>query len=216
MLKVLKRTSLLLLFVVVLFSCSEKKMPALPILGERDLEYSVVDGREVADTIYQKVPSFKYLIQDSVMITSESMKDKVWVADFFFSHCPTICPTMTAQMKRLNFEMQDLAEDVQFMSFSIDPDRDTPKRLREYRDIYDIEGVSNWNFFTGDEERTHVLAKSFFNGAERDDLADGGFGHTDYFAIVDTEGYVRGIYQGTNTEQVDLLQVHLRSLLNIK
>ena len=101
------------------------------------------------------------------------------------------------------------------MSFSIDPDRDTPSRLVEYRNIYDIE-VNNWHFFTGDEDATHQLAKSFFNGAERNAQADGGFGHTDYFAIVDYEGYVRGIYQGTNPEKVDLLQSDLRKLLAIE
>ena len=141
-------------------------MPALPILGERDvMNTQSVNGREVADTIYQKVPSaFHYLNQDSVMITSESMKDKVWVADFFFSHCPTICPTMTAQMKRLNFEMQDLAEDVQFMSFSIDPDRDTPKRLREYRDIYDIEGFLIGTFLPVMKKELTYWLRAFLMG----------------------------------------------------
>jgi protein SCO1 len=213
--KILKRSSILVFIGFLLFSCTEEKGRALPILGERDVEYSMVDGKEVADTIYHRVPEFKYLNQDSIMITSESMKGKVWVADFFFSYCPTICPPMTAQMTRLNMETQDLKDHVQFLSFSIDPDRDTPTRLREYRKLYDIE-TSNWYFFTGDEEATHLLAKSFFNGAERDEDADGGFGHTDYFAIVDTEGFVRGIYQGTNPEQVDLLQTDLRNLLEIE
>jgi protein SCO1/2 len=215
MLRILRISSLLVLVSIVLTACKDENVRALPILGERDVEYSMVDGVEVSDTIYHKVPSFKYLNQDSIMITSESMKGKVWVADFFFSHCPTICPPMTSQMKRLNLETQDLSEHVQFLSFSIDPERDTPVRLREYREIYDIQ-VSNWHFFTGDEDATHLLAKSFFNGAERDAEADGGFGHTDYFAIVDTEGYVRGIYQGTNPEQVDLLQLDLRKLMDIE
>ncbi|MDG1146768.1 MAG: SCO family protein [Crocinitomicaceae bacterium] len=215
MLKTLKRSNLLIFIGFVLFSCSENKGRVLPILGERDVMYSMVNGKEVSDTIYHKVPAFHYLNQDSVMITSESMKGKVWIADFFFSHCPTICPPMTSEMKRLNLETQDLAEYIQFLSFSIDPERDTPTRLRAYRSIYDI-AVSNWHFFTGDEAETHLLAKSFFNGAERDAEAEGGFGHTDYFAIVDKEGYVRGIYQGTNKEQVDLLQADLRKLLTIE
>ncbi len=215
MLKRVVKSSLVVSLSVLFVSCEEKVDRVLPILGERDVEYSIVDGEEVADTIYHKVPSFEYLNQDSMMITSESMIGKVWVADFFFSHCPTICPPMTSQMKRLNLETQDLSDHVQFMSFSIDPDRDTPSRLIEYRKMYDI-NVKNWHFFTGDEDATHLLAKSFFNGAERDAEADGGFGHTDYFAIVDHEGYVRGIYQGTNPDQVDLLQVDLRKLLEIE
>ena len=119
---------------------------------------------------------------------------------------------MTSQMKRLNDETQDLAFKVQFLSFSIDPERDTPTKLRDYIKLFEVKG-KNWHFFTGEEEATHLLAKEFFNGAERDAEADGGFGHTDYFALVDTKGHVRGIYRGTDPVQVDSLQSDLRKLL---
>ena len=119
---------------------------------------------------------------------------------------------MTSNMKRLNTKTKDLKDQVQFLSFSIDPDRDTPTRLREYIKLYGIE-ADNWHFFTGEEEETHLLAKDFFNGAERDEEIDGGFGHTSYFAIVDTDGYVRWIYDWTDTKQVDLLEQDLRKLL---
>lgn len=204
----------LVLITIGLSACTskEEQKDLLPILGERDVEYKMVDGKEVADTIYHVVPEFEYINQDSVWVESSQLKNKVWVADFFFTHCPTICPPMTSQMKRLNDETQDLASKVQFLSFSIDPKRDTPTRLREYIKLFEIKG-KNWHFFTGDEEETHLLAKEFFNGAERDEEADGGFGHTDYFALVDTKGHVRGIYQGTNPAQVDSLQKDLRKLL---
>ncbi len=204
--------TLVLLLSISACMSSNVQQRVLPILGERDVEYKVVNGKEVADTIYHKVPEFSYLNQDSIMINSEDLKGKIWVADFFFSHCPTICPPMTSQMKRLSIETKDLSDQVQFLSFSIDPKRDTPTRLREYIKMYEIT-APNWHFFTGDEDETHLLAKEFFNGAERNDGADGGFGHTDYFAIVDTDGHVRGIYQGTNPDQVDLLQKDLRKLL---
>lgn len=216
--KLLRRTNLLINSVafLILFSCGSEEgsltTRVLPILGERDVEYLMKNGEEVADTIYHRVPSFSYLNQDSVMISSEDLKSKVWVADFFFSHCPSICPPMTANMKRLSLKTQDLKEKVEFLSFSIDPERDTPTRLREYKKQYGIE-VKNWQFFTGNEEETHLLAKEFFNGAERDEEAEGGFGHTSYFAIVDTEGLVRGIYDGTNSEEVDRLEKDLRKLL---
>lgn len=205
----------ILLVGLVLFSCNEKEDTpdrVLPILGERDVEYVTKDGQQIADTIYHTVPEFAYINQDSIWIDSKDLKEKVWVADFFFTHCPSICPPMTANMKRLNTKTKDLKDHVQFLSFSIDPDRDTPTRLREYIKTYGIE-AENWLFFTGNEEETHLLAKDFFNGAERDEDIDGGFGHTSYFAIVDTDGYVRGIYDGTDTEQVDLLEKDLRKLL---
>ncbi|MDX2362539.1 MAG: SCO family protein [Crocinitomicaceae bacterium] len=200
-------------FIIGCTSEEEVQELVLPIWGERDVEYSMVDGVEVADTIYHQIPEFKYLNHDSIMVSSEEMKGKVWIVDFFFSHCPTICPPMTAQMKRLSDETQDLNEHLQFMSFSIDPDNDTPSHMRGYMEVYKIE-VDNWQFFTGNEEATHLLAKEFFSGAQRDEFADGGFGHTPNFAIVDHNGHVRGVYNGIDPAQVDSLQSDLRKLLN--
>jgi protein SCO1/2 len=199
---------------VLLTACDEtpENSRVLPIVGDRDVVYKTVDGEEVADTIYHHVPEFEYFNQDSVMIKSEDLKGKIWITDFFFTRCPSICPPMTSNMKRLNEDTKDLDEHVQFLSFSIDPDRDTPTTLRNYISSYSIND-DNWYFFTGDEEETHLLAKEFFNGAERNDEIAGGFGHTSYFAIVDTEGLVRGIYDGTNTDQVDQLEKDLRKLL---
>jgi len=204
--------SLFIVLVISACTSTEEQIIPLPILGERDVDYKMVNGKEVADTLYHEVPDFEYINQDSAWVKSSQLKNKVWVADFFFTHCPTICPPMTSQMKRLNEETMDLASKVQYLSFSIDPKRDTPMRLREYIGIHEIK-AKNWHFMTGDEEATHLLAKEFFNGAERDEEADGGFGHTDYFALVDTKGHVRGIYRGTDPAQVDSLQKDLRKLL---
>ena len=216
------RNSLIVLLVgsFVFSSCTEPEEidvaegdgRVLPIAGERDVEYRMVDGVEVADTIYHHVPSFEYLNQDSIMVSSEDFKDKIWVADFFFTHCPTICPPMTSQMHRLSKMTSDLSDFVQFLSFSIDPKKDTPTRLREYINSYEIK-ATNWTFMTGDEDATHLLAKEFFNGAERNDEIEGGFGHTPYFALVDKEGLVRGVYIGTDVDDVARLAKDLRKLL---
>lgn len=200
----------------ILVSCGEEEKTTervLPIWGERDVVYKTVDGEEVADTIYHHVPEFSYLNQDSVMTESKSFNDQILIVDFFFTHCPTICPPMTSQMKRLNENTQDLSDLVVFLSFSIDPERDTPSRLREYRTSYGIDQVGNWEMFTGDEEATHLLAKEFFSGAERNEEIEGGFGHTTHFALVDREGLVRGVYDGTSVDDVDQLEKDLRKLL---
>jgi protein SCO1 len=206
--------SLILLTSVVFFSCTGDvtKVRVLPIVGERDVEYKMVDGVEVADTIYHHVPSFRYLNQDSVFINSKDLKGKIWIADFFFSNCPSICPPMTTNMKRLSIQTKDLSKSIQFLSFSIDPKRDHPTRLREYIKLNGIE-ATNWYFFTGDQEATHMLAKEFFNGAEQNNDVPGGFGHTPYFALVDTEGLVRGVYDGTDSDAVDRLAKDVRKLL---
>lgn len=184
----------------------------LPIVGNTDIEYRMVDGKEVADTIYHVVPDFRYINQDSVWISSSDLKEKIWVTDFFFTHCPTICPPMTTNMKRLNIMTDDLSDHVRFLSFSIDPYRDSPARLREYIKEHGIK-AENWYFFTGDEEATHDLAREFFNGAEKNDTIPGGFGHTPYFSLIDTKGHIRGIYDGTDSDAIDSLAKDIRLLL---
>jgi protein SCO1 len=205
--------SFLTLILFIIFSCSEKEIKKLPYIGNFDVEYKTVDGKEVADTIYPKIPSFSYLNQDSILINSESMKGKVWIADFFFTSCPTICPKMTSQMKRLSVLTKDLEEYVQFISFSINPKYDSPSILKKYIKTYGITS-KNWYFFTGDEEKTHELGVNYFNVfANKDIESEGGYAHSPAFVLVDTEGYVRGVYVGTETEQVDLLHKDLRKLL---
>lgn len=209
------RSFLLVIFISSIFSActSDKKVRVLPIVGNYDVEYDTIDGVEVADTIYPKVPAFSYLNQDSVKITSKAMKGKVWIADFFFTSCPTICPNMTSQMKRLSVLTKDLEKHIQFISFSINPTYDTPARLRAYRKHYGIT-AKNWQFFTGDEEATHELGVNYFQVfANKDIESEGGYAHSPAFVLVDKEGYVRGVYIGTDTKQVDLLHKDVRKLL---
>ena len=83
------------ILLITLISCnhSEKKLRVLPFVGNYDIVYSMVNGKEVADTVYPKMIDFSYLNQDSILIHSSEMKGKIWIADFFFTSCPTICPT---------------------------------------------------------------------------------------------------------------------------
>ena len=205
--------SISLLF--VFFSCknSDKKVRVLPIVGNFDIVYSMVDGKEVADTVFPKMVDFSYLNQDSILIKSTDMKGKIWVADFMFTSCPTICPKMTEQMKRLSGMTKDLKNEIQFMSFSINPKHDTPSQLRKYIKAHKIIS-SNWYFFTGNEAKTHDLGINNFQiFAGQDASAAGGYAHTAAFALVDKEGYVRGVYMGTDPKEVNKLEKDLRKLL---
>ena len=205
---------LLILISSLIISCTtDKKVRVLPIVGNFDVEYDTIDGKEVADTIYPKIPAFSYINQDSIKITSKSMQGKVWIADFFFTSCPSICPKMTSQMKRLSILTKDLEKHIQFISFSINPTYDTPTRLRAYRKHYGIK-AKNWQFFTGDEEATHKLGVNYFQVfANKDIESAGGYAHSPAFVLVDKEGYVRGVYIGTDNKQVDLLHKDVRKLL---
>lgn len=213
----IKNLLLLVVSFTVLISCTEKKpetIRVLPIIGDYDIEYHKVDGKEVADTIFPKVPEFNYLNQDSVMISSKDLKNKIWIADFMFTSCPTICPTMTNNMKYLSEQTKDLQDKIQFLSFSIDPDRDKPSVFRKYIQERELQTL-NWSFFTGDEEETSELAHDFFHvGVQRsDNEEDDGFEHTDTFVLVDQDGHVRGLYQGTKLEEIKRLEKDLRKLI---
>jgi len=213
--KIYDRLICLSVIALIMCGCGQRQKESqqtLPILGEVDIEYQTINDKERIDTIYHKIPSFSYINQDSVRIESSSLKNRVLVADFFFTHCPTICPPMTSNMKRLSVMTEDLADHIYFLSFSIDPYRDTPTRLKEYIKEHGIK-AKNWHFFMGNEEETHELAKDFFNGAEKNDTIPGGFGHTPYFSLVDTKGHIRGIYDGTDSQAIETLEKELRLLL---
>jgi protein SCO1/2 len=199
----------------VIFSCqsTDKKKKVLPFIGNFDVEYKLVDGKEVTDTLYPTVPFFYFRNQDSLLKKSTDYKGKVWIADFFFTSCPTICPKMTKNLRFLNNNLKDLASDIQFMSFSINPDFDTPSQLKRYKEHYQINS-KNWDFLTGNEDETHRLGiENFQIFAGRDDEAEGGFAHSGAFTLVDKEGFVRGVYLGTDIKQVKQLEQDVRLLL---
>jgi protein SCO1/2 len=209
------KTIYFLLGVLILFSCKSKPttQKVLPYVGNFDIEYRMVDGVEVADTVYPKIIDFAYLNQDSIMIKSSSMKGKIWIAEFFFTSCPTICPTMTKQMIRLNNDTKDIENYLQFMSFSINPKNDTPSELRKYI-VKNKITAKNWQFFTGNEAATHDLGINYFQiFAGQDAESEGGYAHSGAFTLVDREGYVRGVYLGTDPNEVNRLETDLRKLL---
>jgi len=198
--------------VLLIGACKEDYTP-LSFVGNYDLDYKTVNGKEVVDTIYPKMVDFAYLNQDSMLVTSNDMKGKIWVSDFFFSSCPSICPTMTTQMKRLNNELSDLVEEIQFMSFSINPKMDNPTRLSAYIKKHEI-AAKNWYFFTGDEEKTHKLGiENFQIFAGKDAESAGGYAHSPAFTLVDRNGYIRGIYIGVEPDDVDRMAKDIRLLL---
>ncbi len=186
-----------LIFIFLLTACSEKPK-RLPFIGNFDLEYKKVDGKTIVDTVYPTIPNFSYLNEDSVIVTNKTYKNKVWVAEFFFATCPTICPIMNTQLKNLNRETKQYAEHIQYLSFTINPSNDKPSILKNYRKTHGIE-AKNWAFLTGDEAATHRLGiENFQIFAGRDDEAAGGYAHSGAFSLIDKSGYVRGVYAVTN------------------
>jgi protein SCO1/2 len=193
-----KKTLFFLLVITTLIACESEKKRVLPIIGNYDLTYRKVDGQTVVDTIYPKIPTFRFLNEDSVWVTNKDFKNKIWIAEFFFATCPTICPIMNSQLKNLNKETASVKNHIQFLSFTINPKNDVPSVLKAYRKKHGIT-AKNWAFLTGDEAETHRLGiENFQTFAGRDEEAEGGYAHSGSFTLVDKSGYVRGVYAVTN------------------
>jgi protein SCO1/2 len=177
----------------------------LPYIGQHDIVYQATDKYEVGDTMFHTVPSFTYLTQDSTFLSSKEIANKVWIAKFFFTHCPTICPPMTSAMKEVNAELKDHSDQIVFLSFSIDPDRDDPERLRKYMKRHEIK-ANNWYFLTGNEAATHRLGVEGFQVlAQADDNSPGGFAHSPNFVLVDEQQHIRGVYDGLDPKSREQL-----------
>lgn len=213
----MKRISSLLILSILLFSCTESttstRKSGLPIIGHHDIALVAESGYEVGDTIFHTVEDFKYLTQDSTYLNSKDIEGSIWVVKFFFSHCRTICPPMTKQMSILRDSTEDIKNHLTFLSFSIDPESDTPQRLRLYRNRYGIT-AKNWYFLTGDEAGTHRLGtESFYVNAFADENAQGGFAHSANLILVDKEKHIRGLYDGTSDAGRKELEADIRKLI---
>lgn len=188
----------LLIFVLafVLAYCTVKEK-TLPIFGERAL----VDG----DTIFHTIKDFQFLNQDSVVVTKETVKGKIYVADFFFTTCRTICPIMKSQMVRVNDAIKDMP-DVLIVSHSIDPEYDTVGLLHDYAERLGAKS-DKWYFLTGQPmDYVFDLAQtSYFATAMEDKSEPDGFVHSGAFLLIDKEGRLRGKYDGTKEDDVNRL-----------
>jgi protein SCO1 len=202
-----KYSSVIRFFIIaictVALSCIEKKEAALPIYGERD----VVNG----DTIYHKIQPFKLVNQDSQVVTNEVFKGKIYVADFFFTSCRTICPIMKTQMHRIYEAIQN-DPDVLILSHTIDPEYDTVGLLHDFADRLGVKS-SKWHFVTGEKDSIYNLAqKSYFSIALEDKSEPDGFIHSGAFLLVDKQQRIRGKYDGTKEEDVNRLLKDIATL----
>lgn len=138
----------------------------------------------------KRVPDFVFTNQDNRLISNEDYLGKVYVIEFFFTTCPTICPIMNTNMKRLEKAFGD-RDDFGIASFTIDPEKDTPEQLKRYAENLGVFS-QNWHFLTGDADEIYALANTGFNiFAGINPNVAGGFEHQGYFALVDQNGYLR-------------------------
>lgn len=164
------------------------------------------NGKEQTDTIWHTLPDFNLNNQFGEKISWNNMKGKVVVADFFFTHCPSICPALTKNMKRLQegIRSNDIAgnreaEFIQFLSFSIDPERDSIPELKKWADRFQV-NPQNWWLLTGNKKTIYDLSNNDMKLTAQDGgPVDTNFLHTDLMVLIDKDRHIRGYYHGLDT-----------------
>ncbi|WP_460957692.1 SCO family protein [Spirosoma litoris] len=199
-------------FVAFLWSCGNSSTDKLPILGQREAVTKMVNGKEQTDSVYQSIPDFKFVSQYGDTVTARTLDNKIYVADFFFTSCPTICPKMKVQLKRV-YEKFKGNPDVMLLSHTIDPAHDSVAVLKEFAQNLGVTG-RQWLFVTGDRDKIYDLGQSsYMVTAQADSTAPGGVIHSGAFILVDKEKHIRGIYDGTTEAGVDKLMTDMTRLL---
>lgn len=184
----------------------------LPILGERDAVTREVDGKTVVDTVYHSIPDFSFVNQNGDTINQGIVENKIYVTDFFFTSCPTICPVMKRQMIKVYEKFKDNPE-VMILSHTIDPEHDTPEVLHKFAVDMGITG-NQWQFLTGPKEKIYEIGQgSYLVTAKEDATAEGGYIHSGAFILVDKDRRVRGMYDGTTEEGTTRLMEDITILL---
>lgn len=194
----------ILFFIALLISSCKQSSTKLPILGE-----PVISGR---DTIYPKIADFSLTNQDEQNVTNNTFANKIYVADFIFLSCPTICPVMTREMNKV---YSSFAKDrrVAFISYTIDPKHDSIPRLKAYANDLGVLSAK-WHFVTGNQDSIiHLAQHSYFSTAYPDSTAPGGFTHSGGLLLVDKNRHIRGVYNSTKPEETLRLIDDIQKLL---
>ncbi len=207
----MKRISKLFLVLITIaaFSCGNKKDPddehklLLPVYGEKK--------HAGEDTIYHTIDDFKFINQNKDTVTQKTIENKIYVADFFFATCQSICPQMSTEMIRVQ---QTFLNDNEFLilSHSVNPSHDTSEVLLAYAGKYGAM-KDKWHFLTGNKKQIYDLAKdSYLVNALEDDGTPEGFLHSELFLLIDKQKRIRGMYDGTDSIAVNKLIADIKLL----
>lgn len=209
----MKRILFLLLFSavfigIIYFNNLPDKPKELPVINPIDVNKEMVDPELLRLGYGHRIAHFTLTDQDSNLFSDKSLENKIYVAEYFFTTCRTICPIMNSQMTRIH-QAFSKENDVHLLSFTVDPEYDTPSVLKKYANKHDAKNAK-WHFLTGSKKELYSLArKSFFvlKPAEAVNQGDVGsdFIHTNNFVLVDKQRRIRGYYDGTSDEEVNQL-----------
>lgn len=207
----MKTTGVCLFFVCLAFLSCKNKPKRLPFLQLETTE-RVVAGQTIIDSSFRTIPAFKLLNQDSVVVTEKDFNGTIYVADFFFTSCPTICPVMHRNLLKVYQKYKGNPE-VKLASHTIDVKYDVPSRMKTYATKSGVEGTQ-WEFLWGTRDEIYALAeRNYLVAAQEDENAPGGFVHQGYLVLVDKEKRIRGAYDGTQDKEVKQLMDDMDTLL---
>lgn len=191
----------------VILSTGKTNFIHLPFIGEREL---APNGK---DTIYHSVPSFKFVNQDGDTITEKNYEGKIYVADYFFTTCKSICPKMANELQRVQEGFSYTKGLVQILSHTVNPENDSVPVLKAYADAVHAD-TKMWNFVTGDKKQLYDIARTgYLVNAMQGDGGPDDFIHSELFVLVDKEKHIRGIYDGTDIKAVNDLLDDIKVLI---
>jgi protein SCO1/2 len=207
-----KQTNILLILagIVVLsigiyFSFIRKPAKTLPYFGEKTI------GAK-GDSLIHSVMDFSLINQEGKTITQKDLQGKIYVADYFFANCKSICPKMSTQLERVQQRFKNQS-DFMILSHSVDPLRDSVAALAKYAQLHGADS-KKWYFLTGDKKQLYDLARhSYLVVATQGDGGADDFVHTEQFALIDKEKHIRGFYDGTDSLAVNRLMVDIDQLI---
>lgn len=200
------KNTLIILVIILCFSCKEKQnkesVSRLPYFNSADFTPEW-------DKATHKIPEFSFTNQNGSLVTNETYKGKIYIADFFFTSCPGICPKLTKNMASLQETYKEDA-DIKLLSHTVMPWKDSVPLLKDYaikNNVLD----TKWNLVTGDKEALYHIARAGYF-ADEDFIKtqdESNFIHTENFVLIDKEGYIRGVYNGTLPVDVERLKRHI-------
>lgn len=212
MLKLDKHTKL---FVILVFLIPLSAFAIITWLENRYQQLPVLGGTEIVNGVEKDftVMGFEFINQNNKLINESSWDDKIVVVDFFFTHCPSICPAMTSNMKRVQESFQN-DENIQLASFTVDPERDNPAKLNAYAKKFSL-NEKNWDLLTGKKEDLYRFArKGLFLVTTDGDGGDNDFIHSERLVLIDKQKRIRGYYDGTENDKVNNLINDIKKLKN--
>ncbi len=210
-----------LVYFIFVYSAEENFFVKLDYVGPKEARQVEVNGKTQWDTTYYTIPDFALTSQNDTLVSADQLRGQIYVVNFFFSTCPSICPAMNFQLKQVQDRFTGY-DDFKIVSISVDPKHDTVEVLKAYEaTIGAIDG--RWHFLTGDQDRIYQIAEGFFSNAMVDEEADGGFLHSENLVLVDWDGHIRsgrdeygnikGVYNSLSTVEVNKLKDDIKVLI---